>query len=303
MSVFLSYCHAQADWVRTRLLPCLKAGGVEVRIDVERFRSGVALERQMDAEQDASDKHLLVLSTEYLASKACQREMKRAIAKDRGFRNGIVIPVRRAPCALPPSITIPNPLWIEMIDDRQPAPWARLLADCGADLGTSALTWLQARDEAARQLQNGDSFNFVVRDGVKTRAWEALLADVQDIVGGLPRVDLASATAGSRSWLVRDMLEALGLSRAVPERPNDLPTLAQAVKADAGRWLGLTRFHHVPAHADLDDELFIALRDLVQLKKHLRVAIQSRVPLSALLPPLPIGSEFELPVVELRSQP
>jgi len=27
MKVFISYCHAQADWVAGRLLPCLKAGG------------------------------------------------------------------------------------------------------------------------------------------------------------------------------------------------------------------------------------------------------------------------------------
>lgn len=67
MRIFVSYRHSQGDWVWERLVPCLKAGGAEVLIDRERFRIGKALPGQMDALQDQADRHLLVLSLEYLA--------------------------------------------------------------------------------------------------------------------------------------------------------------------------------------------------------------------------------------------
>ncbi|HEY0838379.1 MAG TPA: toll/interleukin-1 receptor domain-containing protein [Azospirillum sp.] len=300
MSVFVSYSHAQAPWVRTRLVPCLKAGGVDVRIDVERFRAGIAVHRQMDAEQDACDKHLLILSDEYLASAACRHEMERAIARDPAFDGGTIIPVRRMPCTLPPGIAIPNPLHIDLTDDGQPAAWERLLADCGASLGTTALEWLRARDAIVRHLGDERSVNLVTREGVKTRAWEALIEDARQTVGDLPRVDFQDTAVYSRPGLVRQMLAALGLRVPVPNRPDDLSALGHALAAGAPRWLALTRFHLVQDHADLDKELFLVLRDLVQEKKHLRVLVQSRTPFANLLPPLPVGSDFELPVVDLR---
>ncbi|NUM73280.1 toll/interleukin-1 receptor domain-containing protein [candidate division KSB1 bacterium] len=67
-TVFISYSHHQGEWVWQRLKPCLQAGGTEVRIDVERFRAGKEVTAQRDAQQDASDFSLLVLSPEYLAS-------------------------------------------------------------------------------------------------------------------------------------------------------------------------------------------------------------------------------------------
>lgn len=67
MKVFVSYSHAQGEWVLDRLVPCLKAGGAGVLIDVERFRAGGGVHRQMDATQDQADRHVLVLSAAYLA--------------------------------------------------------------------------------------------------------------------------------------------------------------------------------------------------------------------------------------------
>jgi hypothetical protein len=87
MKVFVSYSHAQGEWVLDRLVPCLRAGGAEVLIDVERFRSGGGLYRQMNATQDQADRHVLVLSATYLASAACQHEMRRAIALDPKFEH------------------------------------------------------------------------------------------------------------------------------------------------------------------------------------------------------------------------
>ena len=50
--LFISYNHGQSDWVCNRLLPCLRAGGVEVLIDRERFKLGHAVVGEMDALQD-----------------------------------------------------------------------------------------------------------------------------------------------------------------------------------------------------------------------------------------------------------
>ena len=100
--VFVSYCHAQGEWVWDRLVPVLNAGGAEVLIDRERFVAGKAMFQQMDDVQDQAERQLLVLSAEYLASTPCKHEMKRAIALDPDFSRGTVIPVLRADCTLPP---------------------------------------------------------------------------------------------------------------------------------------------------------------------------------------------------------
>lgn len=64
--IFISYCHRQGEWVWQRLVPCLKAGGAEVSMDVERFRAGVGVIGQMDAAQDQADASFLVLTPDYL---------------------------------------------------------------------------------------------------------------------------------------------------------------------------------------------------------------------------------------------
>ena len=138
--VFVSYCHAQGEWVWDRLVPVLKAGGAEVLIDRERFEAGKAIFGQMDAVQDQAERQLLVLSPEYLASKPCTHEMKRAIDLDPDFNQGIVIPGLRADCKLPNNIKRPNPLYVDLRDDRQDEPWDKLLAACGADLGSPPRT-------------------------------------------------------------------------------------------------------------------------------------------------------------------
>ena len=106
---FVSYCHRQGDWVWGRLVPCLKAGGADVLIDREQFELGRTIVGQMDASQERADKHLLVLSADYLSSPYCCHEMDRAIALDPGFASGIVVPVLREACTLPASITGTEP--------------------------------------------------------------------------------------------------------------------------------------------------------------------------------------------------
>jgi hypothetical protein len=133
MKVFISYSHAQGEWVLDRLVPCLKAGGAEVVIDVERFRAGGGVYRQMDDAQDQAERHVLVLSAAYLASAPCQHEMLRAIARDPKFEHHMVLPVRRDDASLPDPIKLPDPLYVDLRDDTQSAPWALLLRECEAN--------------------------------------------------------------------------------------------------------------------------------------------------------------------------
>src|SRR5271165_1329853 len=137
-SVFISYSRKQGEWVWDRLVPCLQAGGAEVLFDKEEFEAARALKQQEEDVQGRADLNLLVLSPDYLASKYCQREMQRAIERDPKFEKGITIPVLRIECNLPPAITRPDPLYVDLRNDQNADSWDLLLARCDADLGTPA---------------------------------------------------------------------------------------------------------------------------------------------------------------------
>ena len=55
----------------------------------------------MDVVQDQAEKHILILSPDYLGSEYCAHEMNRAIDTDPAFDSGAVIPVMLADCKLP----------------------------------------------------------------------------------------------------------------------------------------------------------------------------------------------------------
>src|ERR1700732_2051207 len=100
VSVFISYCHKQGDWVWDRLVPCLRAGGADIHIDRERVKVGKAVVGQMDAGQADAAMAVLVLSLDYLNSPYCVHEMQRAIRRDPKFAHGLVVPVKRLHCEL-----------------------------------------------------------------------------------------------------------------------------------------------------------------------------------------------------------
>ena len=92
--VFVSYSWKQGGWVWDRLVPVLRAGGIEVLIDRERFKAGKDILGQMNKTQGQAGQHVLCLSAKYLVSTACQHEMRRAIASDPDFSKGKIIPLR-----------------------------------------------------------------------------------------------------------------------------------------------------------------------------------------------------------------
>jgi hypothetical protein len=157
MKVFVSYSHRQGEWVRDALVPVLRASGAGIVIDWERFRAGFAVVGQMDGAQDVADRHVLVITGDYLASEYCLHEMDRAIWLDPGFANGKVIPVRLDGARLPAKITRPNPLFVDLQDAAADGQWRLLIQQCGGKLSMPAPAWLAALDKSKRVRQRRGS--------------------------------------------------------------------------------------------------------------------------------------------------
>jgi hypothetical protein len=301
MKVFISYSHTQADWVHDRLEPCLRAGGAEVLIDRRRFVAGPGVVGQMDAARDQAERHVLVLSEEYLKSAMCQHEMERAIALDPQFTRQLVLPVTRDDAEIPPIIKEPHALRVDLRDDADAHQWQLLLDACGASLGASAPDWLSARDEILRLLARPYSVNLVVKGQV---AWRGLIEDLRERVKPtLGYVDLQNPATVPRRGLIEAMLRALGATAVVPPPPDDLPELGRVLDSLGHSRLALSHFDLAPSRDDYDVNLFSALRFIME-KRQLVLLIQSRTPLSALLPRGHPLSELEnlIRTVELQAR-
>lgn len=300
--VFVSYSHKQGDWVWDRLVPCLKSGGAEVKIDHKRFRLGLALFSQMDALQDEAEASLLVLSPAYLASTACLHEMERAVALDPAFTLGKVIPVVREACTLPAALATPNPLYADLQDDSNAATWDRLLQAAGADLGAAVPDWLAARDEVRRLLERGQSVNILVQgNGCK---WRELLEHLRDDhFPQLGVVNLEQPATASRRGLIEEVLARLGARQPVPAAPEDLVALDRALQAGPSRQLAFSHFDLAAHREHYGVDLFAALRYLVMDSRKLVLLLQSRRPFASLLPAGHPLSEINLQTVELKGRP
>lgn len=297
--IFISYCHRQGDWVWQRLVPCLEAGGADVRIDVERFKAGVGVIGQMDAEQDKADASLLVLTPEYLTRTDCLHEMQRAIARDPNFANGSTIPVIREDCKLPDGIKIPKPLWVNLTDDKNVEWWDKLLNACEADLGAEVPHWLEARDEIVRYLTRHQSVNLVVTGYPK---WKELITHIQtDWMKQLGVVDLDKGSTASRRGLVKELLGACGIQRPVPPEPEDLIELDGAISARGMSHIAMLHLDNSISRR-YGTDLFSALRFLIMESRKLALLAQSRQHFSQLVPQDHPLSAIDLKTVELNGR-
>lgn len=302
--VFVSYCWAQGEWVWDRLIPALRAGGAEVLYDRERFQAGQAVEAQMDQVQDQAETNVLVLSPEYLTRPACRHEMKRAIARDPAFRQpGLTIPVLRAACTLPKGIAIPNPLYVDLRDDGQAAPWDALLAACGADLGADVPAWLAARDALRMHLGRGQSACLVTS---RQPNWKALVAELtrDPGFGDLGLVDLENPLTVARPGLIAELFRSVGQPAQIPEKPHDLVEFATLLKAHARPLrVALLRFHMIVGRTEYGDDLFAALRYVVE-NRQLVLLLQSRQPITWIEQQYPQVSHFSplVQTVELKGR-
>jgi TIR domain len=298
--VFISYCHKQSDWVLNRLVPCLKAGGAEVFIDLERFKAGLGVKGQMDATQDTAEMTVLILTPDYLESEYCRHEMMRAIARDPMF-TGAVIPVKRHECEMPDEIKLAEPLWINLIDDLQSAQWKLLFDACGADLRAEAPHWLNVRDEIRGDLARGKSVNLVV---VGNPQWRQLVQHLRaDYLPNLGIIDLDDGVATTRTGLVAEVLRACGIVKSVPPPPEDLVTLGRELTTNSRVSLpALEHFDRI-VQEEYGTRLLPALRNLVTEKRKLVLLAQSRKPFAKLLPDDDLFASTDIfTMVELRGR-
>ncbi len=302
MRIFISFSHQQIDWVKNRLVPCLTAGGAEVIIDYQHFTIGKAVVGQMDNWQDQADKHLLVLSPDYLKSDYCQHEMQRAIAKDPSFSHGLVLPVLREACNLPNVLSGWNPpIWADLTDDTAADYWQGLLKECGATkLGATAPDWLAARDEVVKYLQRGESVNLVV---IGKANWRCLLNNVTESLKDLLHVDLSNGATASREGLLSEIGAAMGIHSTLPAKPHDLVTFTKWFKNRPPVRLCLSHFDEVNHRPHYEMDLFSALRYLNMETRQLVLLVKSKQPFGHLLPAGNTLSEIDIKTVELRAQP
>jgi hypothetical protein len=300
-SVFVSYSHKQGKWVWDRLVPCLRAGYADYRIDAGRFEAGKGVIGQMDSVQDECEKTVLVLSPDYLASKYCRHEMNRAIAKDPAFANGRVIPAMRSQCKLPTKIQHPRPLYVDLRNDRKHDQWELLLAACQADLGARAPHWLEVRNKVSRFLRRRNSVNLVVRGKPK---WRELIADIRDAsFPEMGEVDLQAPATASRRGLVSKMLLACGVQSKVPDEPEDLVHLGRNFENRRFTRIALTHFDLAGTRPHYGVDLFSSLRYLMMEAGKLALLVHSREHFANLLPPDNPLSTIVIETVELRGEP
>ncbi|MBV8230032.1 MAG: toll/interleukin-1 receptor domain-containing protein [Planctomycetaceae bacterium] len=302
-TIFVSYSHEQGDWVWNRLVSCLKGGGAEVLIDREQVEAARRLYKQLDDVQDRAALNILVFSPDYLDSRFCQHEMRRALRRDPKFDPGIAIPVKRVECELPPAIKRSNPLCVDLRDDQDANQWDLLLKKCDADLGTTAPEWLRVRDELRRHLGRGESVNLIVGAGVR---WRPLIEDLRrdSSLAELGIVDLEDPVTASRPGLVGAILQACGVTGvSVPAKPNDLVELGRVLTSHRTARVALIKFDLAAHRPEYELDLFAALRYLTMESRKLVLLVQSRIPFAALLPHDHPLSSINLTTVELRGRP
>jgi hypothetical protein len=302
--VFVSYSWKQGKWVWDRLVPVLKAGGIEPLVDRERFKAGKDILGQMDKTQDQATQHVVCLSAEYLKSVACQHEMRRAIASDPDFSKGNIIPLRLDMTPLPKELTArrlttPKPLWINFADGRKPEPWRELLTASKGDLGTCAVRWLEARDQTRHQLEHRKSVCLHV---VNEKAnWRALMGDVLESLQRPARqLDLDQGATKTRAGFVNSILGKPAHSLPIGGPGFELVELDVAVRGMPGGFtLAISHFDHMSSQFKADADLFDVLRNLIMDTRKLVLFVQTRTPFATLLPGDHRLSKIDIKTVEL----
>lgn len=295
--VFISYNHMERPWVMDRLVPCLRAGGADVLVDLERFSAGESLIGEMDIVQDKADGSVLVLSPTYLQSEYCLHEMHRALERQRHVSGYIVVPIKRVACALPEPLRVLDLLYVDLCRDQEVTPWAMLLQKCEADLGTTAPDWLGAHDDILTFLGRGQSVNLLVSGNPR---WRELIDHVRSTYPDLGIVDLDSGLTVPRWGLVEEILAACAVPTRVPQSSEDLRLLTRVLSERPCSRLAIKHFDRIVHRPDFDVNLFAALRELVMVSRKLVLLVQSRALLAALLPSDKTVSPIDHKTVELK---
>jgi hypothetical protein len=265
--VFISYSHAQSEWVTTRLAPLLRASGSPIIRDLEASDAGKAMNPQMDAWVDAGDVMLAVISPEYLASKACQYEWARAVKRDRKFTTGRLVPILRAGDVLPAEVVAANPLYVVLKDEHVAesddtgvnGQWEKVLKATGGDVGVWPLAWLNALTRTVELISRRQSVNLVASNPAK---WRELLRESKALLKDLPIIDLGDVVnRRSKRGFLEKILQALSLHHSLPTEPGeDIYQFSQRVRTGRHARLGVAHFEACWLWDDVDGKLFDALR-------------------------------------------
>lgn len=104
--VFISYSHADSEWVWNWLVPRLKAADLRVCIDRESFDVGLPSLLNMERAAAMSRNTLLVLTPAWINSEWGQFESLLVQTADPGGLRRRLVPVLREPCDLPSRLAI-----------------------------------------------------------------------------------------------------------------------------------------------------------------------------------------------------
>lgn len=295
--IFISYSHKQFEWVHETLVPVIKAcGAAEVFTDKEYFEAGKSVKGQMDAVQDKAKINIIVLSPEYLQSSNCQHEMRRAIKLDPEFKKGIVVPVVRKGCNIPPEISNYDPLHIDLSNAKKSDQWNLLMDACKVSLRADVPNWLDARNDIIKYLNRKESVSFVLKGDPE---WRYLIKSVYgNFTHKIGAVDLDSGSTASRRGLVTEILNAFGSKVNVPDEPEDLVTFDQEISKKNNLILAFTHFDNI-TRPQYNSDLFKALRHLLSDKKKMTLFTVSHKPFTSLIPKDNDISNIPIKTVEL----
>jgi len=99
--IFISYNHADQNWVRSELLPKLEATGLKVCIDYRDFEIGAPSLVNMEQAVEKSRHTLAVLTPNWIASEWCEFECLLANTTDPAGRKRKLLPLMLTRCELP----------------------------------------------------------------------------------------------------------------------------------------------------------------------------------------------------------
>ena len=282
------------------LIPVLKAAGeqtgMEVLYDQETFEAGENLERQEADFQASADATVCVLSPNYRASEACQREMDRAIWDQNG------IPLIHQDCEVPWEFE--ELLQVDLRDPSNNDEWTKLLRKLGAEdaLGVCAAKWLETGREAVHLFEKqGQSVNLSV--GTTGVNWKALLKFViEPGVANLQRLDLQSGVNATRKGICESILRCAGLSKVLPsEKGPALVEFSREMERVSELKLAMQHFDwvaHQERAIEYGESLFGDWRTHVE-NGRLRILAISRASVRQLLPPSSHLSNLGFQTVEL----
>ena len=193
--VFISYSHADRDWVWNELLPRLEQAELKIIIDERDFEIGVPSIINMERAVDNSRHTLVVLTPAWLKSEWTEFESLLVGTADPAGRRRKLIPLMLKPCELPPRIAMLT--YADFTDPSQrDAQMTRLLKSIGS-LGSSVPVPFpeeKLRDHTSRKL------------GI------AMVAVIAVIVC----VRLLIPVAGGSETFVDRLLFAIGLDQPTP---------------------------------------------------------------------------------------